>query len=200
MKYVVEEGKEKVMEVDDNDFQRANESHYNHQLHQVVEYIGHWFTNTSSDCFKIVLNFIVCSVYSIINYILKLIMEYRQILKSGYFVGQVWSMFTPCFFFSFIMCLKCSSNVRRITITQKPKLIIVSRYWIAIYSRNTDFSARTLTRSVLIVGWCFSGRKVHDFNSTFSFSSTSSINPTQRSTLLHEERKTNKMQQLDVYY
>lgn len=128
MKYVVEEGKEKVMEVDDNDFQRANESHYNHQLHQVVEYIGHWFTNTSSDCFKIVLNFIVCSVYSIINYILKLIMEYRQILKSGYFVGQVWSMFTPCFFFSFIMCLKCSSNVRRITITQKPKLIIVSRY------------------------------------------------------------------------
>jgi hypothetical protein len=36
MKYVVEEGKEKVVEVDDNDFQIANESHHNHQLHQTV--------------------------------------------------------------------------------------------------------------------------------------------------------------------
>ena len=98
MKYVVEEGKEKVMEVDDNDFQRANESHYNHQLHQAVQRIDHWFTNTSSDCFKIVLNFIVYSVYSIINYILKLIMEYRQSLKSSYFVGHFWSRFTPRFF------------------------------------------------------------------------------------------------------
>jgi len=56
MNYVVEEVKEKVMEVDDNDFQGANESHYNHQLRLAVERIGHWFTNTSSDCFKIVLN------------------------------------------------------------------------------------------------------------------------------------------------
>jgi len=99
MKYVVEEGKEKVMKVDDNHFQRANESHYNHQLHQPVEYIGHWFTNTSSDCFKIAPNFIVCPVCYIINYILKLIMEHGQILKSSYFVGQVWSMFTPFLFF-----------------------------------------------------------------------------------------------------
>lgn len=99
MKYVVEEGKEKVMEVDDNDFQRANEERSNHQLHQTVEHIGQWFTSSSSDCFKIIFNIIVYSVYSIINYILKLIMEYRQSLKSGYFVGQVWSMFTRCFFF-----------------------------------------------------------------------------------------------------
>ena len=98
MKYVVEEGKEKVMEVDDNDFQRANESHYNRQLHQAVELIGHWFTNTSSDCFKIVLNIIVYSVYSIINYILKLIMEYRQSLKSSYFVGHFGQCLRRSFF------------------------------------------------------------------------------------------------------
>lgn len=99
MKCVVAEGKEKVMEVDDNDFRRANEAHYNHQLHQAVKHIDHWFTDTSSECLKIVLNFFVYFVYSIINYILKLIMEYRQSLKYRYFVGQVCSVFTPCFFF-----------------------------------------------------------------------------------------------------
>lgn len=59
MKYVVEEGKEKVMEVDDNDFQTANEEQYNHQLHQAVKHIGHRFTSTSADCLRIVLNSIV---------------------------------------------------------------------------------------------------------------------------------------------
>jgi hypothetical protein len=92
MKYVVEEGKEKVMEMNDNDFQRANEAHYNHQLDQAVKRVGHWFAGKSSECLKIFLNcfvYFVYFVYSIINYILELIMEYSQSLKSSYFVGQV---------------------------------------------------------------------------------------------------------------
>lgn len=55
MKYVVEDGKEKLIELNDNDVHRTNEANYNHQLHQAVKHIGHWFTGTSSECLKIFL-------------------------------------------------------------------------------------------------------------------------------------------------
>lgn len=103
-------------------------------------------------------------------------------MKSGYFVGQVWSVFKPRFF-SFIMCLKCSSYVRRISVTLKPKLV-VSVYilnYTHIQQKHGFFCSNSKH-------FCPDCRMIFPRQQSawsmivivLQFSSTSSLNPTQK--------------------